>query len=63
MFLLGNGSSIGGSHIDSKKECLQTLQLAADKGAKLWITLLLMSDAKKTVEAVKKNNLEGKYRL
>jgi alcohol dehydrogenase (NADP+) len=63
MFLLSNGSFIGGSHIESKKECLQIPPLAADKGAKPWITLLPMSDAKKTVEAVKQNDLEGKYRF
>jgi alcohol dehydrogenase (NADP+) len=58
MFLLGNGSFLGGSHIDSKKECLQILQLAADKGAKPWITQLPMSDAKKAVEAVNMNDLK-----
>jgi hypothetical protein len=28
-----------------------------------WITILLMSDAKKVVEAVKKNDLKGKYQF
>jgi alcohol dehydrogenase (NADP+) len=46
-------------HIDSKKDCLQILPLAADKGAKPWIMLLPMSDAKKTVEAAKKNDLKS----
>jgi alcohol dehydrogenase (NADP+) len=63
MSLLGNGAFLGGSHIGSKKECIQMLQLAADKGVKPWITLLPMSDAKKAVEAVKKNDLKGKYRF
>jgi alcohol dehydrogenase (NADP+) len=63
MFLLGNGSFIGGSHIESKKECLLILLFAADKGVRPWITLLPMSDAKKTMEAVKQNDLEGKYRF
>jgi hypothetical protein len=63
MFLLGNGSFIGGSHIECKKECLLILLFAADKGAKLWITLLPMSDAKKKVEAMKKNDLRGKYQF
>jgi hypothetical protein len=63
MFILGNGSFIGGLHIESKKECMQILPLAADKGAKPWITLLPISDTKKAVEAVKRNDLKGKYQL
>lgn len=30
--LAGNGAFIGGSHIGNKKEALQMLQVAADKG-------------------------------
>jgi alcohol dehydrogenase (NADP+) len=51
--LLGHDTSLGGSHTGSKKECLQIMQLTVDDGVKLWITLLLMSDAKKA-EVVKK---------
>jgi alcohol dehydrogenase (NADP+) len=52
--LLGRDAFLGGSHTGSKKECLQILQLTVDDGVKPWITLLLMSDAKKAVEAMKK---------
>ena len=34
--LLNNGCYIGGSHIGSKKEAIEMLQLAADKGIKPW---------------------------
>jgi hypothetical protein len=61
--LPSNDSFIGGSHMESKNECLQILPLAADKGAKPWITLLPISDTKKAVEAVKRNDLKGKYQL
>jgi alcohol dehydrogenase (NADP+) len=54
MSLLGHGTLLGGSHTSSEKKCLQILQLAVDNGVKPWITLLPISDAKKTAEAVKK---------
>jgi hypothetical protein len=63
MSLFGVGAFLGGSHISSEKECIQILQLVVDKGVKSWITLLPMSDAKKAVEAAKKNDLKGKYRF
>lgn len=34
---LKNGCFFGGSHLGSKKECLQMLQLAADKQIKPWL--------------------------
>jgi alcohol dehydrogenase (NADP+) len=58
--LMGNGASLGGSHIGSKKECLQMLDLAAAKGIKPWIEVLPMKDAKIAVEGVK--NGKAKYR-
>lgn len=37
--LVPTGCFLGGSHIGSKKECLEMLQLAADKGIKPWWVL------------------------
>lgn len=34
--LLNNGAFVGGSHIGSKKECLEMLDLAAAKGIRPW---------------------------
>jgi D-arabinose 1-dehydrogenase-like Zn-dependent alcohol dehydrogenase len=56
MSLLGHGVFLGGSHTGFKKECPQILKLTVDDGVKLWITLLLMNDAKKAAEAMKKAN-------
>lgn len=41
--LLNNGCFIGGSHIGSKKEALEMLQLAAEKRIKPWYVLTLFS--------------------
>jgi alcohol dehydrogenase (NADP+) len=53
MSLLGHNAFLGDSHTGSK-QCLHILQLMVDDGAKPWVTLLLMSDAKKAAEAMKK---------
>jgi len=58
-----NGSKLGGSHIGSKVEVLQMLQLAADKGIKPWIEVLPMKDVAKAVQGVKDNKVRYRYVL
>jgi len=60
---LTNGCFLGGSHIGSKAEALQMLDLAAKKGIKPWIEVLPMKDAKKAVEGVKNNKVKYRYVL
>ena len=40
MSLIKNGSFVGGSAIGSKKEAIELLQLAAEKGIKPWYVYL-----------------------
>ncbi|KAK6543052.1 hypothetical protein TWF694_006979 [Orbilia ellipsospora] len=49
--LLGNGCFIGASHLGSRKEMLQMLDLAAEKGVKCWSELIPIS-----VEGVKQGH-------
>ncbi|KAA1476357.1 GroES-like protein [Dentipellis sp. KUC8613] len=58
-----NGCFFGGSHIGSKKEALEMLDLAAKKGIKPWIEELPMKDVKKAVEGVKDNKVRYRYVL
>jgi alcohol dehydrogenase (NADP+) len=60
VFLLGEGAFLEVSHVNSHKQFLLMLQLAADSGIKPWIMLLPMSDTKKAIEAVKKNEMKRK---
>ncbi|EKM52138.1 uncharacterized protein PHACADRAFT_151139 [Phanerochaete carnosa HHB-10118-sp] len=55
--LVPNGAYIGGSHVGSKKECLEMLKLAAEKGIKPWIQEMPMKDAKAAIEAVGNNTV------
>jgi len=55
--LAGNGCSIGSSHIGSKKEAVEMLQLAADKGIKTWKQILPMKQAKDAIMAVENNTV------
>jgi alcohol dehydrogenase (NADP+) len=61
--LAANGAFFGGSHLGSKKECLQMLALAAEKHVVPWIELLPMKDAKKAVEGLKNNKVKYRYVL
>jgi alcohol dehydrogenase (NADP+) len=63
MALLKNGAFFGGSHIGSKAECLQMLDLAAKKGVKPWIELLPMKDVQKAIEGVKASKAKYRYVL
>jgi alcohol dehydrogenase (NADP+) len=55
--LSSNGCFIGSSHIGSKKEVLQMLQLAADKGIKTWKNVIPMKNAADGIMAVEKNTI------
>ena len=58
-----NSSKLGGSHIGSKKEAMEMLELAAKKGVKPWIETMPMSRAKEAVEGVKDNKVRYRYVL
>jgi alcohol dehydrogenase (NADP+) len=47
-----NASSLSGSHLGSKTEVEEMLQLAADKGIKTWIQVLPMSKATEAFKAI-----------
>lgn len=55
--LFGNGCFLGSSHVGSKKEAIQMLQLAADKGLKTWKQVIPMKDAAKGIQAVVNNTV------
>lgn len=55
--LSNNGCFIGSSHIGSKKEMLQMLQVAADKGIKAWKNIIPMKNAADGIMAVKNNTV------
>jgi len=61
--LLKNASRIGSSHIGSKVEALEMMQLAADKGIKPWIEELPMKDCNKAVRGVKEGKARYRYVL
>ncbi|KZT36194.1 GroES-like protein [Sistotremastrum suecicum HHB10207 ss-3] len=61
--LLNNGCKLGGSHIGSKVEALQMLDLAAKKNIKPWITELPMKEAGKAIEGVKNGSVRYRYVL
>ncbi|KAI5120879.1 hypothetical protein M0805_002979 [Coniferiporia weirii] len=61
--LSGNGCFFGGSHIGSKKEALEMLNLAAKKGIKPWIEEMPMKDVKKAVEGLGDNKVRYRYVL
>jgi alcohol dehydrogenase (NADP+) len=52
-----NGAFIGGSHIGSKKEAMQMLQLAADKGIKAWKEIIPMRKAADGIRAIEENRV------
>lgn len=61
--LVPNGAFIGGSSIGSKKEALEMLKLAADKGVKPWIEELPMKDVRKALEGLGDNKVRYRYVL
>ena len=61
--LVPNGAYIGGSAIGSKRECMEMLKLAAEKGIKPWIEELPMKDAGKAIQGVAENKVRYRYVL
>ncbi|GBE81580.1 NADP-dependent alcohol dehydrogenase 6 [Sparassis crispa] len=62
-FDFGNGCLLGGSHVGSKKECLEMLELARSKNVRPWIEEMPMRDVKKALEGVKHNKVRYRYVL
>lgn len=58
-----NGAKLGGSHIGSKVEALEMLQLAADKGIQPWIEVLPMKEIAKAMQGVKDGKVRYRYVL
>ncbi|KAI0949633.1 hypothetical protein AcW1_009182 [Taiwanofungus camphoratus] len=58
-----NGCLFGGSHVGSKKECLEMLELAREKKVKPWIEVLPMKDAGKALLDLKENRVRYRYVL
>lgn len=64
MGLAENGAAFGGSHIGSKKEIIELLDIAAKHDIKPWIhEILPMSRAGEAIEAVKTNKVRYRYVL
>ncbi|TFK98002.1 GroES-like protein [Pterulicium gracile] len=61
MELMGNGGMIGATHIGSKKEVLEMLDLVQKKGIKGIIQSYPMKDVAKAVKSVKENT--ARYRI
>lgn len=61
--LMSSGALLGGSHIGSKKECVEMLQLAAEKGVKPWIEELPMKEAGKALRSLGDNKVRYRYVL
>ena len=55
--LSNNGCFIGGSHIGSKKEASQMLQLAAEKGVKAWKNVIPMKSVADGIMAIENNTV------
>ena len=55
--LSGNGAALTSSHLGSRQEALDMLQMAADKGLKPWVNVLPMKDAAKGIKAVEDNTV------
>ncbi|KAI5118606.1 hypothetical protein M0805_004181 [Coniferiporia weirii] len=58
-----SGCFFSGSHIGSKKEAIEMLDLAAKKGIKPWIEELPMKDVKIAIEGLKDNKARYRYVL
>ncbi|EIW62534.1 GroES-like protein [Trametes versicolor FP-101664 SS1] len=61
--LMSSGALLGGSHIGSKKECIEMLQLAAEKGVKPWIEELPMKEVGKALRSLGDNKVRYRYVL
>ncbi|KAF9555977.1 GroES-like protein [Agrocybe pediades] len=61
--LSGNGALLGGSHIGSKKEAIDMLNLAVKKGVKAYIEMLPMKEAGKALKNVKEDKVRYRHVL
>lgn len=63
--LISNGVLIGASHLGSRKEMLQMLQLAADKGLKSWVQEIPIGEAglKEAMERMTKGDVRYRFTL
>ena len=61
--LVPNGAYIGGSSVGSKKECMEMLKLAVEKGIKPWIEEMPMKDVTKAIEGMLNNDVRYRYVL
>ncbi|PWN51013.1 GroES-like protein [Violaceomyces palustris] len=59
--LIGNGCYFGSSHIGSKKEAIQMLNLVAEKNIQPWIEVVPMKDCSKAIKRLEDNDI--KYRF
>ncbi|KAI5805083.1 NADPH-dependent medium chain alcohol dehydrogenase [Geopyxis carbonaria] len=65
MTLAANGAFVGGSHLGNRQECLEMLQLAAEKGVKTWVQEIQVGEegCKEAVERVKRNDVRYRFAL
>ncbi|TFK37300.1 NADPH-dependent alcohol dehydrogenase [Crucibulum laeve] len=63
MQLSTNGALLGGSHIGSKKEAIEMLELVVKKGVKSYVEVLPMKEASKAVQNVKNNKVRYRHVL
>lgn len=63
--LLGNGCLIGASHLGSRREMLEMLQLAADKGIKSWVETVPISaeNLGKTMLRLHKSDIRYRFTM
>lgn len=61
--LLGNGCLIGASHLGSRREVLEMLQLAADKGVKSWVEEVKIGEEALKDAMVRLHNSDVRYRF
>ncbi|KAF8055218.1 NADPH-dependent alcohol dehydrogenase [Lyophyllum atratum] len=61
--LAPNGAYIGGSHIGSKKEAIEMLDLASKKGVKPWVEVVPMKDCGQAVRNFEKGLARYRYVL
>ncbi|KAI0091857.1 GroES-like protein [Irpex rosettiformis] len=61
--LVPNGALIGGSSVGSKKEAIEMLRVAAEKGVKPWIEELPMKDVRKALQSLGNNKVRYRYVL
>lgn len=63
--LLGNGCLVGASHLGSRREMIDMLQLAADKGIKSWVETIPISaeNLGKTMQRLHKNDVRYRFTM